>query len=156
MVDWLMADDRVTLTGSRFFATSEIVVPSEDTDWDFVIRESDTRYFIVMMTAVARDLNFNVEYVPFSKTEGYTDDSSIGAYHLSSPHESDQADIQIIVKRDDNFDAYIEVFNMMTVEFYDQYIWKSSPRYPKSRESIINHMNTLIDFFKDAPYGYAA
>ena len=131
------------LTGSRYMATKGFDGITPDTDWDFVTFESNTN--IDNLLEIFSDLHFSstrTDTRPITgivaHSEPYLDASTIAIHKFGS-----SGGFQLIVKKEELFEAYVRVFNKLKVRDYKKYIWKGSGI---QREQIQHNIEMLINY----------
>ena len=137
------------LTGSRFVANKDpkMIPTSPKTDWDFVAKDGskELKDFLGTMLSAGIEVAILGEDMYPEMSNLRNVQSTVRVYGLFDKR------INLIVKTEETYYRYLEVFDEMTPGFYSTYIWKSGPSFKDlpaavAKEIIRDRLELLMEF----------
>lgn len=139
-----------TETGSRFFhrKAPEIVPVTKDTDYDFVAYDGMPFLDGFEKLPGVKRVSAHPEYIDtyhVSYWLMYDEPTSFFSGSLDVTQKKPQ--IQVIVRPNFRiYEAYRDIFDSITPEFYRDFLWKSAPFMEKPKQKVAERMYLLMEY----------
>lgn len=122
-----LKDTGFILIGSRRY------IAESNSDWDFIARDSQKVREILYNQGFT--LSFDHTFV--KPEQNYCDVATSAIFKISN--------IDISLKFPSMYDKVCQLWNMVTPETYEKYFWKSSTKYPKTKDQVQERINMFLE-----------
>ena len=141
-----------TETGSRFFhrKAPEIVPVTKDTDYDFVAY--DGMPFLDEFEKLPGVMRFTahpnyIDTCHVSYWLMFDEPTTVSFRDETFEFTEKKPQIQVIVRPNFRiYEAYRDIFDSITPEFYRDFLWKSAPGMEKPKQKVAERMHLLMEY----------